>query len=125
MVEQAVEAKRIVVERHVLGVHVADARHDSLDHPIGVHLHPEEVAGIQVGVEVFTETDELLEGLDVVDGRPGVQLDADLDVRVLLGRERGELRPVGNDGLLPLAVVHSLQVRQPAAGAEHRGVVAC
>ncbi len=56
MVEQAVETEGILVEGHVLGVYVADARHDPLDDPVGVHLHPEEVAGIEVGVKVLTQT---------------------------------------------------------------------
>ena len=72
MVQQSVEPHGVFVEGHILGVHMADSRHDALDDPVGIHLHPEEVAGIQVGVEVFTETDELLEGLHVVDRRAGM-----------------------------------------------------
>src|SRR4051812_235383 len=114
VVEQAVETERILVEGHVLGVYVADARHDPLDDSVGIHLHPEEVAGIEVGVEVLTQSDELLEGFHVVDCRAWVELDADLDVGVLLGGELRELGPVGNHGLLPLTVVHALQIREPA-----------
>src|SRR5215208_3263552 len=62
VVEQAVETEGILVEGDVLGVYVADARHDPLDDPVGIHLHPEEVAGIEVGVKVHTQSDELLEG---------------------------------------------------------------
>src|SRR6185312_4780500 len=40
VVEQTVEAESLLVERHILCVHVADARHDPLDDAIGVHLHP-------------------------------------------------------------------------------------
>ena len=116
MVEQTVEAECLLVERHILGVNVADTRHDSLDDSVGVHLHPEEMARIQVGVQILAEGDELFEGLHVVDRGPRVQLDADLDVGVFLGRELGQLGPVRNNPLLPLPVVYALQIgSQPPA----------
>src|ERR1700754_4919658 len=72
VVEQTVETQGILVEGHVLSVYVADAGHDPLDDPVGIHLHPEKVTGIEVGIEVLAESDELLEGLHVVHGGAGV-----------------------------------------------------
>src|SRR5205807_4494007 len=58
------------------------------------------------------------------DERAGMQLDADQQLRVLPPCEPGELSPVRQAGLLPLALVVALEVRQPPAGGESRTHVA-
>src|SRR5215469_14750032 len=90
----------------------------ALRHLVTVHTHPEEMAGVEVGRERMPESGYALECLDVERGRPRMKFEAYQEVRVLGRGEGRETGPVRRDCLLPLLLVHILQVGQPAAGPE-------
>src|SRR2546421_2056811 len=123
VVEQAVQREVAVVEDDVLEVRVPHAR-QSRDNGERVHLHPEEMARVDVRGEIAADRGELPERLEVVDESARMQLDADQDLRVLAVREVRDLRPVRRPDLLPLPLVLALEVRQPAPGGEARPYVA-
>src|SRR5262249_49990952 len=79
---------------------------------------PEEMTRIEVRSEVVAERGELGERVDVVDQCSRVQLDAEHEVGVLTTGERRKIAPVRPSELLPLPLVLTLEVGEPAAGGE-------
>ena len=107
----------VLVEDDILQVCVADAR-ELLDNCERIHVHPEEMARVDVRRDVRADSRELRERLDVVDERPRMQLDAEHQLGMLPPCELRDLGPVRTAGLVPLPLVLSLEVREPAAGGE-------
>src|SRR5690348_14088313 len=77
MVEQAEASEVGIAELDILAVAVRRPIADVSDDGDGVHAHPEEVAGIDVGRKRVAQRGEAIEGLHVVDGGARVQLETD------------------------------------------------
>ena len=123
MVEHSVEREVLLVERRVLAVHMPDAIADAFCDCMTVHSHPEEMTWIEVCRQRRSKGDELLEGGNVVYRGSRVQFDADRQVGILGACEGREIAPVRRNNLGPLAVVDSLEIGEPTAGAEVGRVV--
>src|SRR5262249_18034670 len=124
VIEQPVASQVCLGEPDVLAVAVARPVADSGDDGDGVHAHPEELGGGDVRGDRLAESGQPVEGLQVVDGRAWMQLEADQELRVLGCRKLRDRRPVGGDPALPLRLVDGLEVRQPSPTGEVRRPVA-
>jgi len=78
---------------------------------------------VDVGRNRVTKARDPVEGLDVVDGRAGVKLETDQELRVLFRREFREGRPVRLDRRLPLPIGDALEVGKPASARKVRGSI--
>src|SRR5439155_4226865 len=116
-VQQSVQIEFVGAEDDVLGMRMSDPRQRSGDGE-GIHLLPEEMAGIEGHGQLPRDRGELFKRLDVVHTRPRMELDADQEVRMLTVDELRELRPVRRQRVLPLPFVDADEVGKPTTSIE-------
>src|SRR5207245_8577102 len=123
-VEKPIDREVVLRDHHILSVAVSGAIADAIDDRNGIHSHPEEVARVNVGGDRIPQARDPVEGLDVVNDRPGVKLQAHEQLRLLVGPEPGASEPAWFHRRLTLRVMNALEIGEPAAAGEMRRAVA-
>ena len=103
---------------------MADTLGQSPHDEVGIHLHPKEMTGIDVGRNGRGERCQPLKGFDIVGNGAGMELQTNHQRRIGSYGEVADLRPVVLDLMLPLALIDAFQIGKPPAAGEMRRHIA-